>query len=103
MIQVVKGNFSDETMQLICFLSSKTEENFEIDFEKTYKIVNKQVYGTRREYCKYTSNAELVQTIPNSVVILIELSSDKNYVKILDEYNGIYWVHKYCLTQYQHN
>lgn len=97
MIQVVKGNFLDETMQLSCFLSSKNEKSFEIDFTKNYKIVNKQIFGTRREYCKYQSVVELIKPVPNSNVILLELSNDKNYVKILDDNNGIYWVHKYCL------
>lgn len=97
MIQVVKGNFHDETMQLICFLSSKNEEKFEIDLNKNYKIVDKQVYGTRNEYCKYKKNHELIIPIPNNNVILLELSNDKEYVKILDDVNGIYWVHKYCL------
>lgn len=97
MIQVFKCNHKKTVSQLDCVLS-KDEDKFEIDLKRNYKIINQKIYGTKRENCVFETYEELVELIPESNVLLIELSSDQNYVKILNEKNGIFWIHKYCLV-----
>jgi hypothetical protein len=97
MIQVFKCKSDKNISQLDCLLL-KNEKDYDIDFKKDYKIINQKLFGTKREYCIFESTEELIELTPESYILLIEVSPDYNYVKVFSETNGIFWVHKYCIT-----
>lgn len=96
MIQNVYGSLNESRKQLYCIANSIKDSVFDIDITKNYKITGKTkgVYGSTQENCWFNSMDELVELVPNKIIIILSVSG--NYVKVVDE-NRVYWVHKYCL------
>lgn len=99
MIQSVYSSITENKKQLFCQLTNNKEKIFEIDLKKTYKTVDKNgLYGCIREDGFFETMNELFEIKPNKEIVVLDISADKKYIRILDD-TRIFWVHKYCLTE----